>query len=178
MISHFEPFRLSIGTEVGAPAALGLLLELVRGALKSSTAQLSLGNVSAAAEVYKYLVGRLRDLHASHTPPSERVTFLFGELSERRKHEAMSRSSLAAGSADSGPGGVPGGAGGAGNGGMGYAPMYVGLLCDIMADPEFVGTCAERSNAGGLRYTLSCCGVYTIVLCLCMYGSAVPVVFF
>ena len=49
VISHFEPFRLSIGTEVGAPAALGLLLELVRGALKSSTAQLSLGNVSEVA---------------------------------------------------------------------------------------------------------------------------------
>ena len=26
---------------------------------------------------------------------------------------------------------------------MGYAPMYVGMLCDIMADPEFVGVCAE-----------------------------------
>ena len=43
VIPHFEPFLYAIGTELGAPAALGLLLELVRAALKSPTASPSIG---------------------------------------------------------------------------------------------------------------------------------------
>ena len=51
VIPHFDFARLAIGTEVGAPAALGMLHELVRVALKSTTALLTLGNITAAAEV-------------------------------------------------------------------------------------------------------------------------------
>ena len=51
LIPHYPVFAYAIGTELGAPAALGLLLEAVRSALKSATAQLSLGNVAAAAEL-------------------------------------------------------------------------------------------------------------------------------
>ena len=57
MIPHYPPFAYSIGTDIGAPAALGLLLEAVRAALQSPTAMLSLGNVAAAAEIFKYLLG-------------------------------------------------------------------------------------------------------------------------
>ena len=46
VIPHFEPFLYGIGTELGAPAASGMLLELVRVALKSPTAALSLGATS------------------------------------------------------------------------------------------------------------------------------------
>ena len=55
VIPHYAAFFYSVGTELGAPAALGLLLEAVRAALNSPTATLSLGNVAAAAELYKYL---------------------------------------------------------------------------------------------------------------------------
>ena len=57
VIPHYEPFAYAIGCEIGAPAALGLLLECVRAALRSPTAQLSLGNVAAGADVFKYLLG-------------------------------------------------------------------------------------------------------------------------
>ena len=116
VIAHHEPFRLAIGTEVGAPAALGMLPELVRAALKAPTAQLSLGNVNASSEIYKYLTGRLIVMHASHTPPSDRVAFLARELEERRKHEQMSRGDLSA-VASEGAGGGGAGGGGAGSGG-------------------------------------------------------------
>ena len=46
VIPHYEPFDAAIGTELAAPAALGLLLEAVRAALRSPTASLSLGNVA------------------------------------------------------------------------------------------------------------------------------------
>ena len=126
VIAHYDFARLGIGTEVGAPAALGMLHELVRVALKSTSVPLTLGNITAAAEVYKYLKGRLTSLHASHTPPSERVAFLYRELGERRQHEAMMGRGAGAssvGAVDSGAG-TGGGAGGA-SGGGGYAPMYV-----------------------------------------------------
>ena len=71
VIPHFEPFLHAIGTELGAPAALGLLLESVRAALKSPTASLTLGNIAAAAEQYKYLVGRLRDRRGAHEPAGQ-----------------------------------------------------------------------------------------------------------
>jgi hypothetical protein len=48
-IPHFEFARLAIGTEMGAPTALGELLELVRAALKSNTAVLTLSSIAAAA---------------------------------------------------------------------------------------------------------------------------------
>ena len=70
VIPHYEPFAYAIGCEIGAPAALGLLLECVRAALRSPTAQLSLGNVAAGADIFKYLLGRLKELHASHKPAS------------------------------------------------------------------------------------------------------------
>ena len=46
VIPHYAAFYHAIGTELGAPAALGLLLEAVRAALNSPTATLSLGNVA------------------------------------------------------------------------------------------------------------------------------------
>ena len=147
VIAHFDFARLGIGTEVGAPAALGMLHELVRVALKSTSAPLTLGNITAAAEVYKYLTGRLTSLHASHTPPSERVAFLYRELGERRQHEAMvgrGAGASSVGAVDSGAG-TGGGTGGAAGGG-GYAPMYVSALCDIIAHPEFVAICAELTT--------------------------------
>ena len=52
VIPHYEPFAYAIGCEIGAPAALGLLLECVRAALRSPTAQLSLGNVAAGADIF------------------------------------------------------------------------------------------------------------------------------
>ena len=138
VIPHFLPFAYAIGTELGAPAALGLLLEVVRAALKSATALLSLGNVAAAAELYKYLLGRLRDMHAAHKPASERVTFVMGELADRREHESASRG--ASGSAQAATSGSGPGSGG---GGTGYAQMYVGALCDILSNVEFISVGAE-----------------------------------
>ena len=116
VIPHYEPFNYAIGTGLGAPAALGLLLESVRSALKAATAQLSLGNVAAAAELYKYLLGRVRDLHAAHVPASDRVTFLMSELADRRQHEAASRGA----SSSSSPAAETSGAS---TGGTGYAQM-------------------------------------------------------
>ena len=98
-----------------------MLHELVRVALKSTSVPLTLGNITAAAEVYKYLTGRLTSLHASHTPPSERVAFLYRELSERRQHEAMvgrSSGSSSVGAVDSGGGGGAGTGGASGGGGL------------------------------------------------------------
>ena len=103
VIPHYAPFAYSIGTDIGAPAALGLLLEAVRAALQSPTALLSLGNVAAAAELYKYLLGRLHDLHRAHKPPSERVTFIMSELADRRRHESASRGASSHAQAASGP---------------------------------------------------------------------------
>ena len=124
-----------------------MLHELVRVALKSTSVPLTLGNITAASEVYKYLTGRLTSLHASHTPPSERVAFLYRELGERRQHEAMlgrGAGSSSVGAVDAGAG-AGGGAGGA-SGGGGYAPMYVAALCDIIAHPDFVAICAELTT--------------------------------
>ena len=124
-----------------------MLHELVRVALKSTSVPLTLGNITAAAEVYEYLTGRLTSLHASHTPPSERVAFLYRELGERRQHEAMvgrGAGSSSVGAVDAGAG-AGGGAGGA-SGGGGYAPMYVAALCDIIAHPDFVAICAELTT--------------------------------
>ena len=147
VIAHYDFARLAIGTEVGASASLGMLHELVRVALKSTSVPLTLGNITAAAEVYKYLTGRLAGLYDSHTPPSERVAFLNRELGERRQHEAM----VSRGSGSSSVGAVEaGGGGGAGSGGAsgggGYAPMYVAALCDIIAHPDFVAICAELTT--------------------------------
>ena len=134
VIPHYEPFELAIGTGLGAPAALGLLLEAVRAALKSATAQLTLGNIAAAAELYKYLVGRLRVMRAASAPSSECVTFLLGELADRREHESSSRGSSSASAAAAGGAS----AGTSAVGGMGYAQMYISALCNIMADPSFI----------------------------------------
>ena len=147
VIAHHTFARLSIGTEVGASASLGMLHELVRVALKSTSVPLTLGNITAAAEVYKYLSGRLTSLHASHTPPSERVAFLHRELGDRRQHEAMvgrGAGSSSVGAVDDGAG-AGGGAGGT-SGGGGYASMYVAALCDIIAHPDFVAICAELTT--------------------------------
>lgn len=145
VIPHFAFARLAIGTEMGAPTALGELLELVRAALKSNTAVLTLGSISAAAEVFQYLLARLTALHELHSPHAERIAFLHRELTDRRAHEFTSRGSSGGGGADAGAGGAGGGAGGGGGaaGGHGYAPMYVGALCDILASPEFVAICEE-----------------------------------
>ena len=94
VIPHFEPFLYAIGTELGAPAALGLLLELVRAALKSPTASPSIGNIAAAAEQYKYLVGRLKEKRSAHEPSADCVAFLIGELAERRMHEITSQAGV------------------------------------------------------------------------------------
>ena len=51
VIAHYDFARLAIGTEVGASASLGMLHELVRVALKSTSVPLTLGNITAAAEV-------------------------------------------------------------------------------------------------------------------------------
>ena len=147
VIPHFEPFLYGIGTELGAPAASGMLLELVRVALKSPTAALSLGNVAAAAEHYKYLTGRARDLHSSHKPVSERVTFLSSELRDRNAQEGMNRGGMSSADGVSTFTGAGGGANAGGSsGGMGYASMYVSSLLDLIADPAFILVCSELSS--------------------------------
>ena len=89
VIPHYPAFTYAIGTDLGAPAALGLLLAATRAALNSSTAELSLGNVAIAAERYKYLLGRVKDLHDAQQSASERVAFLTRELEVRRAHESF-----------------------------------------------------------------------------------------
>ena len=79
-VMHYAPFNVAIGTEVGAPATLGLLQDLVRTALRSPTAALTLGNIAQAAEQYKYLAGRVRDLRSSGRPAADLVAFLLTEL--------------------------------------------------------------------------------------------------
>ena len=88
-VLHYSPFDVAIGTEVGAPATLGLLQDLVRTALRSPSATLTLGNIAQAAEQYKYLAGRVRDLRSSGRPASDLVAFLLTELTDRRDHVAM-----------------------------------------------------------------------------------------
>ena len=140
VIPHFEPFDAAIGTELSAPAALGLLLEAVRAALKSPTAALSLGNVARAAEAYKYLVSKLLVWRAEHMPPGDRVTRMLGELEDRRTLEASSRSSGAGAGADQTGGGDKK------VGALGYAQQYVSVLCDILADATFIGVCATLTG--------------------------------
>ena len=112
VIPHYKFALLAIGTDMGAPAALGMLHEMVRFALNSTAVPLTLGNIVAAADVYQYLMGRLTALHASHAPPAERAAFLYRELAERRQHEAMT----GRGSASVGTGNAGGGGGGGGGG--------------------------------------------------------------
>ena len=105
VIPHYEPFDAAIGTELAAPAALGLLLEAVRAALRSPTASLSLGNVARAAEAYKYLISKLGVWRAEHMPPNDRVTRMLGELEDRRALEASTRSGGGGGGSDQAGGG-------------------------------------------------------------------------
>ena len=143
VIPHYPVFLLAIGTEMGAPAALGLLLELVRAALGSATAQLTLGNVAAAAELYNYLQGRLAALAASHAPPSDRVAFALTTLKERAQ---LVQQATRGGGGSGGGGGQPGGGGGGGGstaGNMGYAAMYVAVLLSVLANSEFISIVAE-----------------------------------
>ena len=79
----------------------------------------------------------MRDLQVAHKPPSERVTFLMGELADRRRHESASRNSSA--QAQGSPGSAAAGPGAGGS--TGYAQMYVGALCDTLADPQFIALC-------------------------------------
>ena len=68
VIPHYAAFYHAIGTELGAPAALGLLLEAVRAALNSPTATLSLGNVAAASDRGWYGDFKKSELHKmTHT---------------------------------------------------------------------------------------------------------------
>jgi len=140
VIPHYKLLLLAIGTDLAAPVAMGLVLELVRVALKQSKAELTLLTIASACEVFDYLIPRLEVLHADHAPPGDRAAFLLREVSARRAHEALARAS--SGNSDGGlaHGGL---AGGGGNGGMGYASMHVPRLLDLLSDPKFIAICAE-----------------------------------
>jgi len=140
VIPHYKLLSLALGTDLAAPVAVGLVLELVRVALKQSKAELTLLTIASACEVFEYLIPRLEVLHAEHVPPGDRAAFLLREVSARRAHEALARGS--SGNSDGGlsHGGL---AGGGGNGGMGYASMHVQRLLDLLSDPKFIAICAE-----------------------------------
>ena len=139
-IPHFRLFHRAVGTDLSAPAALGLCSELMRGALKQPTAPLTLTGMASAADAFDYLSSRLSELLENNTPPNERVAFLLLQLSERRKHEATARGSSAA---STGAVGAGASATATGGGGGGYSHLHVPVLCDLLANAAFLSCCAE-----------------------------------
>jgi hypothetical protein len=139
-IPHFSFLALAVGTDLAAPVAMGLVLELVRVALKQTKAELTLLTIASACQVYEYLQPRLEMMHAEHVPPGDRVAFSLREVSARREHEATARGGSGSSDGSLSHGGL---SGGGGNGGMGYASMHVPKLLDLLSDPTFIAVCAE-----------------------------------
>ena len=108
-IPHFSFLALAVGTDLAAPVAMGLVLELVRVALKQTKAELTLLTIASACQVYEYLQPRLEMMHAEHVPPGDRVAFSLREVSARREHEATARGGSGSSDGSLSHGGLSGG---------------------------------------------------------------------